>query len=309
MRKSRRLPAVAIFAQAREHQYIPPTKPEGKRSMEDAQSVAEHYAHGSLEQAIFDALSVAGKDASRLAYTDLAPVDEFHIGGREATIDLAQQLPFGPGFHLLDIGCGLGGASRYFAQERGCMVTGIDLTEDYVRVAGVLAARMGLGDRVSYRRGSALALPFAPQSFDGAYMLHVGMNIGDKAALFAEIRRVLKTGSAFAIYDVMREIEGGELTFPLPWASRLDISFVDSAGTYRDLLEQAGFLVQVERSRRDFAIDVFLRMQARSAATGGPPPLGLHILMGASARQKVTNILNDLEAGLVAPTEMISQAA
>jgi ubiquinone/menaquinone biosynthesis C-methylase UbiE len=239
------------FAQSAQPSYISFNELGEKRSMEDAQNVAEHYAHGSLEEAIFDALSVAGKDPSRLALTDLAQVDEFHIGGREATVDLAQQLPFGPGFHLLDVGCGLGGGSRYFAQERGCKVTGIDLTEDYVRVAGVLAARVGLGDRVSYRRASALALPFARESFDGAYLLHVGMNIRDKAALFAEVRRVLKPGGVFAIYDVMREKEGGELTFPLPWASRPDISFVDSAGTYRSLLEQAGFVVQVERSRRE----------------------------------------------------------
>ena len=188
-------------------------------------------------------------------------------------------------------------------------MTGIDLTEDYVRVAGVLAARVGLGDRVSYRHGSALALPFSPRSFDGAYMLHVGMNIRDKAALFAEVRRVLKPGGAFAIYDVMREMEGCALTFPLSWASGSDISFVDSAGTYRSLLEHTGFVVQVERSRRDFAIDFFRRMQARTAAIGGPPALGLHILMGASAPQKVANILKNLEAGLIAPTEMASQAA
>ena len=46
---------------------------------------------------------------------DLAPVDEFHIGGRQATIDFAEQLHIEPGKRLLDIGCGLGGASRYFA--------------------------------------------------------------------------------------------------------------------------------------------------------------------------------------------------
>jgi SAM-dependent methyltransferase len=277
--------------------------------MENAQSVTEHYAHGSLEQAILDALLVAGKDPSRLGHADLAPVDEFHIGGRQATIELAQQLPFGPGFHLLDIGCGLGGASRYFAQERGCKVTGIDLTEDYVRVAGLLAARVGLGDRISYRLGSALALPFAAQSFDGAYMLHVGMNIRDKAALFAEVRRVMKLDGTFAIYDVMRETESEELAFPVPWALRPDISFVDSAATYRSLLERSGFVVQAERSRRDFAIDFFRQMRARAAESGGPPPpLGLHILMGASAPQKVANMINNLEAGLIAPTELISRA-
>jgi ubiquinone/menaquinone biosynthesis C-methylase UbiE len=275
--------------------------------MEDTQNIAEHYAHSTLEQAILDALSVAGKDPSRLTHADLAPVDEFHIGGRQATIDLAQQLPFGPASELLDIGCGLGGASRYFAQERGSKVMGIDLSADYVRVAGLLAARVGLGEQVSYRHGSALALPFEPQSFDGAYMLHVGMNIRDKAALFGEIHRVLKAGGTFAIYDVMRESDG-EMAFPVPWASHPDISFVDSAATYRGLLERAGFVIQAERSRRDFAIDFFRQMRARATISGAPPPLGLHILMGSSAPQKVTNMINNLEAGLIAPTEVISRA-
>ena len=209
---------------------------------------------------------------------------------------------------MLDIGCGLGGASRYFAQERGCRVTGIDLTEDYVRVAGLLAARVGLSDRVSCRHGSAPALPFAPQPFDGAYMLHVGMNIRDKAVLFGEVHRVLKRDGTFAIYDVMRETEGGELAFPVPWASHPGISFVDGPATYRSLLERAGFVVQVERSRRDFPIDFFRQMRARAAASGGPPSLGLHILMGASAPQKVANMISNLEAGLIAPIELISRA-
>ena len=295
------------LGQLAQHSYIPQLD-QGEAMMETGQTVAEHYAHGSLEQAILDALSVGGKDPSHLTHTDLTPVDEFHIGGREATIDLAQQLPFRPGSHVLDIGCGLGGASRYFAQERGCRVTGIDLTEDYVRVAGLLAARVGLSDRISYRHGSALALPFAPQSFDGAYMLHVGMNIRDKAVLFAEVHRVLKQDGTFAIYDVMRETEGGELAFPVPWASRPGISFVDGPATYRSLLERAGFVVQVERSRRDFPIDFFRQMRARAAASGGPPSLGLHILMGASAPQKVANMISNLEAGLIAPTEVISRA-
>ena len=159
------------------------------------QSVAQHYTHGSLERTILDALSAAGKDLDRLNPSDLAPVDEFHIGGRQATIDFAEQLDARPGMRLLDIGSGLGGASRYFAQNHGCRVTGVDLTEEYVAVAEALARRVGLGASVSYKHGSALSLPFAPGAFDGAYMIHVGMNIEDKARLFAELRRVLAPGA------------------------------------------------------------------------------------------------------------------
>lgn len=99
--------------------------------MED--SVAQHYTHGSLEEAILSALAASGKDSAHQTLEDLAPVDEFHVGGRQATMDLAAQLPFKPEDLVLDIGSGLGGASRYFAQIRRCRVIGIDLTEEYVR--------------------------------------------------------------------------------------------------------------------------------------------------------------------------------
>ena len=276
--------------------------------MELEQSVAQHYTHGSLEGAIFGALAALGKDLDHLAPADLAPVDEFHIGGRQATTDFAAELEIEPGLHLLDIGSGLGGASRYFAHERRCRVTAIDLTEEYVRAAEALAKRVGLENQVSYQHGSALALPFAPRSFDGAYMFHVGMNIQDKARLFAEVQRVLKPGGIFGIYDVMRESGEGDLSFPVPWASSPDTSFVESAITYRCLLESAGFEVQKERSRREFAVEFFRQMRARAIEGGGPPPLGLHILMGTSAPQKVANMIDNLERGLIAPTEIISRA-
>src|SRR5690349_12514012 len=160
-------------------------------------TVSQHYAQRALDEAIFDALVASGKDLDRLTPADLVPVDEFHIGGRRATAELALQMEIEPGLHLLDVGSGIGGTSRFFAHEGGCRVTGIDLTEEYVRVAGILAERTGLGARVSYRQASALDLPFEPGTFDGATLLHVGMNIPDKALLFAEVRRVLKPGGVF----------------------------------------------------------------------------------------------------------------
>ena len=275
--------------------------------MSTERDVAQHYTHGSLERTILDALAASGKDVERLAPADLAPVDEFHIGGRQATIEFAGQLGLRRGMRLLDIGSGIGGPARYFAHEHGCDVTGIDLTEEYVRVAGALARRVGLSEGVSFRQCSALSLPFDANTFDGAYMLHVGMNISDKAALCAEIRRVLKPGGAFGIYDVMRTNDG-ELKFPVPWAARPDTSFVADVATYRRLLQTAGFVIERERERRAFAIDFFRQMRARIAESG-PPALGLHIVMGADFSLKIDNMLATIEAGVIAPTELIARAA
>jgi hypothetical protein len=49
-------------------------------------------------------------------------------------------------------------------------------------------------------------------------MLHVGMSIEDKEKLAAEVARVLRRGSVFGIYDVLRT-GLGDLIFPVPWAN------------------------------------------------------------------------------------------
>ncbi|MCX7168705.1 MAG: class I SAM-dependent methyltransferase [Proteobacteria bacterium] len=271
--------------------------------MKTEQAVALHYAHGTLEESILNALEKAGKDLNRLTLKDLSPVDEFHIGGRLATIAFAAQLGLRPGMRLLDIGCGLGGTSRYMAHEHGCEVTGIDLSGEYVSVASMLAARVKLGDSVRYQQGSAIDLPFSDGSFDGAYMCHVGMNIEDKSRLFREVRRVLCPAGVFGIYDAMRSAQG-ELSYPVPWASGAETSFVADSATYRRLLLAEGFEVLQERDRRDFALETFKQMRA-IAASKGASPLGLHIVMGASAATKVRNMIANVTSGLITPTELI----
>lgn len=269
--------------------------------------VAKHYQRSDLEQAILDALVASDKDIDRLEPADLSPVDEFHSGGRQATVDFAAEVGFTPGMEVLDIGCGIGGPSRYFASEHGCRVTGIDLTKDYVDTAASLARRVGLGERVSYRQASAIALPFPDASFDGAYMMHVGMNIEDKPALFSEARRVLKRGGVFAIFDVMRTGEGA-LAFPVHWSAKPETSFVASPADYRRGLEAAGFEIVKERNRREFAREFFRQVRAKTAEAGGPPPLGIHILMKTDQPAKLANVIANMEKGLIAPVEIIARA-
>lgn len=268
--------------------------------------VARHYARDGLEPAILAALAAAGKDIAHLSPDDLAPVDEFHILGRQATEALAVQMGLGAGTPLLDIGCGIGGAARYFAAAQECRVTGIDLTADYVRAAAALARRVGLGDRLSFAAASALALPFAPARFAAATMFHVGMNIADKGRLFAEARRVLAPGGVFGLFDVMRE-GAGEPDYPMPWAGTSETSFLETETEYRLHLEAAGFAVVQQRSRRDDAVAFFARMRER-ARQGGVPPLGLHLLMGTDAAAKIVNMSAALARGTVAPWEMVCRA-
>ena len=270
------------------------------------QKVAGHYTHGALAQAIREAVAASGKDLDRLTPQDLAPIDQFHLGGAEATAALFAQVAPSAGARWLDIGSGLGGPARHLALTYGCTVTGIDLTAEYVAVANDLAARVGLAGKVSFRQGSALNLPFEAASFDGASLLHVGMNIEDKAALFAGVHRVLRPGGVFAIYDVMR-VGTAALEFPVPWAAGPETSFVATPAAYRAALTEAGFTVTGERDRTAAALAVLSAAQARIAAEGRPA-LGLHILFGADAAAKSANLARNLKSGIVAPTEMIARA-
>jgi ubiquinone/menaquinone biosynthesis C-methylase UbiE len=275
--------------------------------MQTEQLVAKHYARPGLEQAILEALANSGKNIDRLVAADLSGADEFHLGWRQATVELARNLGLAEGVELLDIGSGLGGPARYFAEVCDCRVTGIDLTEEYVKTATALTRRCGLADKVRFRQGSALALPFAENTFDVATMIHVGMNIEDKARLFKEARRVLRQDGHFAVYDIMRTT-AAELPYPMPWAETAATSFVVPPETYHQLLISSGFEVTQEHNRRELALTLGREMR-ENAARHGAPPLGLHILMGRATPQRLGNVMGALQQGLIAPIEIIARAA
>lgn len=265
--------------------------------------VAEHYTHGKLAEAILGALAASGKAVEAIELADLALVDEMHVGGRQATAEFAARLGVGPGLHLLDVGCGIGGPSRLFAAEYGCRVTGIDLTEEFCQVAALLTARAGLAGRIAYRRASALALPYGEAAFDGAYTIHAAMNIADKQRLYAEVRRVVTPGGMFGLYDVLRG-PGGAPWYPVPWAESSATSFLVTVENLRALLEAAGFEVLALHDRTRFGVAFFRDTRAR-LGDGAPPALGPQILMGRNYREKIANIQRNMEEGRVATWEVV----
>jgi SAM-dependent methyltransferase len=278
--------------------------------MDTSERLTAHYRHGNLEAALLEALRAAGRDVERMGPEDVMGADEFHIGGAQATRDLLAQLEVGPGTHVLDIGSGLGGPARHMAAATGCRVMGIDLSAEYVAVANSLTRRMGMAERVSFVQGTAEALEVPAEGFDGATLLHVGMNVADKASLFAAVRRALKPGGFFAVYDVMR-VGPGEILFPVPWSSEAGTSFVEGPDAYRAALEGAGFRVTAERERAQFGRAFFAAMRARMAqakAEGRAAPPGLQIVMGPGAAEKTGNMVAMLEAGTIAPVEMLARA-
>lgn len=273
--------------------------------MDTEKKVAAHYTHGALEKTILDTLKAAGKDIDNLTATELSAVDEFHLGWRDATIAFAKDLRLATGARVLDIGSGIGGPARYFAEARGCLVVGIDLTPEFVQVANALTRCCGLAGKVEFREASATGLMFEDGAFDTATMIHVGMNIPDKEKVFAEARRVLKPGGKFGVYDIMRAGDG-EIPYPMPWARTRDTSFLETPATYQRLLAHAGFEIESETDRSAFVRDLARKRRAQ-AEKEGPSPLGIHIL-GPDMKERLANVMRALEAGLIAPTQIIARA-
>ena len=265
--------------------------------MDVRELVTAHYgAEDHVASVLLAAVAEAGVDVEHLSAEDLAPVDNLHAGGAPATAYLLDQLPIGQGARLLDVGCGIGGPAR-LAASRGFRVTGVDLTPAFVVAATELTHRVGLDGRADFVCTAGQELPFGPGSFDGAMMIHVGMNIPDKEAVFAQVHRVLTPGAPFGVYEQMRT-GAGDLPYPLPWADDERSSFVETVEEYAGHLEAAGFTVHSTEDR------------APAIAAAGRPPGGLspEAVFGPAFVDRIANNMAATRQGLLGSIVLVARA-
>ena len=159
--------------------------------------VRDHYLATGLTERLKTALNSLGTEEQRLTPQQLAALDQFHTRGLPATAELAMLVGVTAGMSVLDVGSGVGGPARSLAATFGCHVTGVDLSEAFVDASRYLTERTGQSGQVSFETASALELPFDDGGFDVVLLQHVAMNISDRARLYREIRRVLKSGGRF----------------------------------------------------------------------------------------------------------------
>jgi len=254
--------------------------------------VDKHYGFGSIMEKIEAGLTLAGKELHSLTVDDLAPIDEFHTRGRESTLELADLANLGASDSVVDVGCGLGGTARHLADQYRCNVSGLDLTAEYVEVGTKLTELVGLGDFVKLRRGSALEIPFDDEVFDIAWTEHVQMNISDKHRFYSEIARVLKPGGRLLFHDIFRG-SGDPPFYPAPWAEDESISSLVTEATARSAMEQAGLKIDQWIPKVIESIEFFKAVSTR-IEQDGPPPIGIHLLMGDNAKEKLQNYVRNL---------------
>ena len=257
-------------------------------------SLNTHYGRQGLGDIILAALRETGIDTHAVTADALSPVAEFHIGGQAATLELAQLAGLSAGMRVLDIGSGLGGPARTMAQYYGCKVTGLDLTEEFCRVANMLTELCGMQDDVSFLHGNALEMPFDEGTFDLVWTQQAGMNIENKMKLYQEANRVLATGGRL----VFQEVLGGPVTplhLPVPWAREADLSFLLPPEAIRDLLGKAGFRELVWHDVTAQYLGEYRKLAARTADPAGAPPLGVQLILGPDAGRMRKNVVRNLD--------------
>ncbi len=267
--------------------------------------VDRHYGFGGLQERIQAGLESAGKQIDSLTIEDLAPVDEFHIRGRKATLELAELADLSSTDRVLDVGCGLGGTARCLAHRFGCRVAGIDITEEYVAVAQALNGWVGLSDRVDVRQGSALDIPYGDGEFDIVWTEHVQMNIVDKQRFYSEMARVLKPGGRLLFHDIFRGA-GDSPHYPTPWAEDESLSSLVTEPAARGTIESLKLKIENWSGKVAESIDFFEKALVRMEAAG-PPPIGIHLLMGSNAKQKLVNLLGNLKEDRVSVAQGIAR--
>jgi sarcosine/dimethylglycine N-methyltransferase len=263
-------------------------------------TLAQQYATGLSSKRIAEALLAAGLDLNNLQRADLAPLEDFHTMGRIATGQLAELAAIEHGDEVLDAGSGVGGTARYLADQFGCRVTTVDLTEEYCNTSRWLNQLVGLADSISVHHGDVTDLPFPSASFTVVMSQHVQMNVADKTGLYEEARRVLRPEGRLAIWDITAGAPG-ELDFPLPWADRPALSHLASAEQLRATIESAGLAVTHCRDKTEEAVAV-MRIFLRDP----PGPLGLHIFVDNFV-EKANNLVRCLSNGRLRAVQALAE--
>ncbi len=272
---------------------------------ESPSPVQAQYAHGSLLETIDAALEDVGASRQHPTVEDLAPVDAFHIRGRQATRELVEDLPLPEAPAVLDVGCGIGGTARFLADEFGARVLGVDVTEEYCEVARELTRRVDLDDHITFCQANALDLPTEGNRFDLVVSEHVQMNVVDKQGYVRKIAQVLTPGGLLALHGIFAGIDG-DRHYPVPWADESSVSVLARPDAFRDVVTTAGLTVLDWEDCTEEGLAWF-ETTLETVQREGLPPVGLHLLMGAGATEKMKNVVRNLREERIAIVSAVAR--
>ena len=267
---------------------------------------SNHYGQPNLSRLIDTALRDARLLNQTLDHRLISAIDQFHIGGLRATMDMIRLANFMPEDLVLDIGCGIGGPSRTIASECNCKVTGVDLHLDYCKAARSISKSLGLGEQTHFIQANALNLPFEDRSYDAVWAQHITMNISNKNALWREFYRVLKPDGKLFMYEVTCNSDDKEkIKYPTPWASKSEDSFLENIHNYKESLNKSGFFIEQLQDVSSIAKSSIKSVTERIEQGGHQRP-GLEIVLGDRFSVMMENLLDSLNGNQLNVVRMIA---
>ncbi|MFX1332715.1 MAG: class I SAM-dependent methyltransferase [Promethearchaeota archaeon] len=230
-------------------------------------------------------------------YDFLGYIDAFdspYIGGIEGTLRLIERLGIqkDENFRVLEVGCASGFTSCMIAEDYGCQVTGIDISEVLISKAQDRADRMGLAN-VRFQVADATQLPFDDNSFDAVFGVALVALIPLKVEVLNELMRVIKPGGSIGTLDLFAKSDAKK-------------EIVDSfSNTMRTLLEYDVAILDFEKWRGIFEMlelddihveanynDVLLTTRPRSGTIKATVKMLYHMLINGAVRKRMMKLMS-----------------
>ncbi|MDK2801421.1 MAG: hypothetical protein PWP27_2441 [Clostridiales bacterium] len=141
---------------------------------------------------------------------------------------------------VLDIGCGAGGKTLFYASQGVKKIYGIDVVKKYEKEANTLAQQKGLNDRFQFVLGDAAHLNFEDNFFDTIVMNDAMEHVDQPLQVLKECYRVLKIGGRLYVnFPPYHHPYGAHLSdvIAIPW---VHLFFDDQTliNVYKDLAKE-----------------------------------------------------------------------
>jgi SAM-dependent methyltransferase len=260
------------------------------------ESINNQYKKLNLGTQILDTLLSKGINTPKEIQKALAPIEELHLRGARATLELIQESELKKNMNVLDIGCGIGGSTRTIVSNVGCKVTGIDLCEEFCRAADIINEHIGYAENIEIHQENALNMPFNGNTFDVTFIQHVLMNIENKNRLFSEIYRLLRPKGRLALNTICAG-SVSPIYYPVIWANNPSISFLLSPNDLRNLIGSSGFKELLWRDDTSKILEEIQKMRV-SPPSKKARPISLDLIV-ANTREKWKNIVRNLVEGRI----------
>ena len=164
------------------------------------------------------------------------------------------------GCHVLDIGCGTGGAAiELMLEHQAGRVTGIDVEPLVLQRAQQLIEQRGLGNSVDLQCVTPGDLPFDNQSFDVVFSKDSMIHIPDKKFIYGEIFRVLKPGGWVLVSDWLGASLSPTDTMK-NWLKLVELDFsLETLEYISTVVNQCGFELRDAVDRNEWYAEEMLR--------------------------------------------------